>query len=119
LISQLGGAGLSVTFVQSGTPLPVERGVELAVYRVVQEALTNALRYASGAEVTVELRHGAGAVELRIVDEGGDVSSGVGGGRGLVGMRERVTVYGGTLETGPLPSGGFEVRARLPSKAGP
>lgn len=119
LISQVGGAGLRVKFVESGTPLRVERGVELAVYRVVQEALTNALKHASGAEVTVELRHEAGAVELRIVDAGGDVASDGKGGRGLVGMRERVTVYGGTLETGPLPSGGFEVRARLPSKASP
>jgi signal transduction histidine kinase len=119
LISQVGGAGLRVQFVESGTPLPLERGVELAVYRVVQEALTNALKYATGAEVTVELRHEAGAVELRIVDAGGNAASGGDGGRGLVGMRERVTVYGGTLETGPLPTGGFEVRARLPSKASP
>ena len=118
LISQVGGAGLRVRFVESGTSLPLERGVELAVYRVVQEALTNALKYASGAEVTVELRHGAGAVELRIVDAGGDVASGGEGGRGLVGMRERVAVYGGTLETGPLATGGFEVRARLPTRAG-
>jgi signal transduction histidine kinase len=119
LISQVGGAGLRVKFVESGTPLELERGVELALYRVVQEALTNALKYASGAEVTVELRYEAGAVELRIVDAGGDVASGGVGGRGLVGMRERVAVYGGILETGVLPTGGFEVRARLPPRVCP
>ena len=81
----------------------------LAVYRVVQEALTNALKYAAARRSTLELTHDDEAVELRIVNAGHVAGSDGEGGRGLVGMRERVAVYGGTLETGPLST------ARLPS----
>jgi signal transduction histidine kinase len=119
LIAQVRGAGLRVAFVESGQRIKLEPSVELAAYRVVQEALTNALKYAPGAEVTVEISHDSGAVGLRIVDAGGSVTSDGEGGRGLVGMRERVAVYGGTLETRSLVTGGFEVSARLPSKASP
>jgi signal transduction histidine kinase len=116
LIAQVRATGLRVKFVETGAASPTGSGVQLAVYRVVQEALTNALKYAAEAEVTVDLVHEAGAVELRIVNAGGGFGADGEGGRGLIGMRERVTVYGGTLEAGPLPTGGFRVRARLPTR---
>jgi signal transduction histidine kinase len=115
LIAQVRAAGLRVKFYESGVASTMEGGVQLAAYRVVQEALTNALKYAAQAEVTVELLHEAGAVEILIVNASGSLASDGEGGRGLLGMRERVAVYGGTLETGPLPTGGFRVRARLPT----
>jgi signal transduction histidine kinase len=82
----------------------------------VQESLTNAARHAAGARVGVSLRYEPEAVEVAVVDDGGrdDEHAPAGGGRGLLGMRERVAVYAGTLEAGPVPAGGFAVRARLP-----
>ena len=116
LVAQVRAAGLNVRFIEIGSAAPVERGVQLAAYRVVQEALTNALKHAAEAEVTVELRHEDGAVEIGILNAVGVPGDDGEGGRGLVGMRERVAVYGGTLEAGPLPTGGFGVHARLPTR---
>lgn len=114
LVSQVRAAGLVVTLTEVGNPAMVDGDVELSLYRIVQEALTNALKYAPQSQVSVHLVHGADAIEVRVVDDG--ALPGVGGqdGRGLLGMRERVSVYGGTLQAGPRPDGGFQVEARLP-----
>ena len=110
--------GLPVTLTIEGEPVPVSAGLDLTVYRIVQEALTNIHKHA-GSVRTVEVRLGFGEseVELRITDDGPGLDSGPGGesgGHGLVGMRERVAAYGGTLDAGLRPSGGFEVKAMLP-----
>ena len=82
----------------------------------MQEALTNALKHAGPATVHVRVRYGSESLELEVVDDGhgGSAGNGVGRGHGLVGMRERVALYGGDLEAGPQDGGGFLVRARLP-----
>lgn len=105
----------------------VSPGVELAVYRLVQEALTNTLKHAGPARARVSLSHPSGAVEVEVVDDGrglgtedsadetgGGTGDGAGGGHGLIGMRERVAIYAGELVTGAAPDGGFRVWARFP-----
>ena len=116
LVGSARSAGLSVGLAVSGTPHRLPAGLGLTVYRIVQEALTNAARHAAGSRVGVSLRYEPAAVEVAVVDDGGrDVEHApAGGGRGLLGMRERVAVYAGTLEAGPVPDGGFAVHARLP-----
>ena len=91
-------------------------GLDLAAYRVVQEALTNVVKHGGGAPAEVRVHYGADAVEVRISDRGdGALNTRLGGGgHGLVGMRERVRMYGGELDAGRRRGGGFEVRARLP-----
>ena len=91
-------------------------GLDLAAFRVVQEGLTNALKYSEGSPTEVHVRWGERALELEIADRGpGPVRERVGeGGHGLVGMRERVKLYGGELEAGRRRGGGFRVRAKLP-----
>ena len=118
LVGSARDAGLSVDLAVSGTPRRLPAGLALTVYRIVQEALTNAARHATGSRVGVRLRYEPDAVDVAVVDDGGrpgDASPG--GGRGLLGMRERVAVFAGTLETGPSPGGGFAVHARLPVPA--
>jgi signal transduction histidine kinase len=116
LVGSARSAGLSVGLAVSGTPQRLPAGLGLTVYRIVQEALTNAARHAAGARVQVSLRYEPEAVEVAVEDDGsGHGRSGpAGGGRGLLGMRERVAVYSGTLRAGPAPDGGFAVQARLP-----
>jgi len=93
----------------------VPAGVGLAAYRIVQEALTNALRHAHANRATVQLDVEAGRLRVVVTDDGsGPNGSGRPGGHGLVGMRERVAVYGGSFEVGPAPDGGFRVDASLP-----
>jgi len=99
--------------VPSSRPQPA--GVDLTAYRIVQEALTNVLKHAGPARACVTVAYRPGAVVLRITDDGRGVNgSSAGGGHGLLGMRERVGVYGGTLSTGPRAGGGFRVEAELP-----
>jgi signal transduction histidine kinase len=97
----------------------LDPGVELIAYRIVQEALTNARRHASGAAVDVELRYSVGDLEIRIRDNGPGPRDGFDGGgtagHGLVGMRERVAMVGGRLAAGPAPGNGFVVEAHLPA----
>ncbi|MFC8719299.1 sensor histidine kinase [Kitasatospora sp. NPDC057198] len=118
-----GSGGGAVRLVVRGVPGPLGPGTELAAYRIVQEALTNARRHAPGAAVDVELTHTATALELRVRDHGpgsdgcGGGPGGGGGGHGLTGMRERAAAVGGTLRTGPGPGGGFAVEAVLPRSA--
>jgi len=135
-----GASGVSTRLIISGAPAPLDPGVELAAYRIVQEALTNARRHAPGAAVDVELHFVASELRLRVRDNGpgpaGAAATGVlaaaagapgraGAGRtaaptghGLLGMRERAAAVGGELRTGAAPGGGFLVRASLPADVG-
>jgi signal transduction histidine kinase len=114
LVAQVREAGLPVELLVEGNPGHVPLGIDLSVYRVIQEALTNALKHAGDARAEVRLRYGGDALEVEIVDDGRGSANGHVGGHGLAGMRERVAVFGGEFAAGPRPEGGFSVRARLP-----
>jgi signal transduction histidine kinase len=114
LVSQVREAGLPVELHVEGEQRELPVGIELSAYRIVQEALTNALKHAGDAHADVHVRYGADSLELEIVDDGTGSASRAPGGHGLVGMRERVALYGGRLDTGRDPRGGFTVRALLP-----
>jgi signal transduction histidine kinase len=117
LVERARAAGLPVALEIEGERRTLPAGVELAAYRVLQEAITNAIKYAGGAPTDVCVRYRADEVELEVRDRGcgGAAPSPVGGGgHGLVGMGERVRVFGGELHTGRLADGGFEVLARIP-----
>jgi signal transduction histidine kinase len=117
LLAQTRAAGTPVDAVVEGTPVPLPPGLDLAAYRIVQEALTNARRHAPGGRVEVRLRYGGQGLDVSVHSSGRAVPAGDGGGLGLVGMRERVALYGGSLTTGPTPDG-FSVRAALPFRQG-
>jgi signal transduction histidine kinase len=114
LVDQAREAGLSVELRVEGDPHPLPAGVDLTAYRLVQEGLTNALKHARAERAEVLVRYGAGDMEVTVSDDGRGAGSNDGGGHGLVGMRERVAVYGGVLEAGARPEGGYRLRARLP-----
>jgi signal transduction histidine kinase len=120
LVEQVGRAGLEVELVVEGEKAPLPAGVELSAYRIVQEALTNAVRHAGPGRARVLVRYGERDLELTVRDEGGGGAAAPAGGpptrsgQGLVGMRERVSLFGGELHAGPGPDGGFTVAARLP-----
>lgn len=114
LLEGMRATGLPVETVIEGTPQPLSPGVDLSAYRIVQEALTNTLKHAGEAHARVLLRYGPEALEIEVADDGRGAIDADGGGQGLIGMRERVQLFGGTLESGPRPGGGFLVRARLP-----
>ena len=114
LVRRCETAGLPVELAVEGEPTVLTPGVDLAAYRVVQEALTNAIKYAGPAHARVTVRYGDHDLDLDIVDDGKAAPAGDGHGHGLVGMRERVVLYGGEFEAGPRPGGGFGVHARLP-----
>jgi signal transduction histidine kinase len=115
LAAPMRAGGLDVVVRRQGPPAPLPAGVELSAYRIVQEALTNTLRHARATRAEVVVRYADDAVEVDVRDDGhAPPASDGGGGRGLVGMRERASLLGGTLEAGPLPSGGYRVHARLP-----
>ncbi|MFD3484569.1 sensor histidine kinase [Streptomyces sp. NPDC058665] len=121
LVEQARRSGQPVEFGERGERHPQGVDVELAAYRVVQEALTNAMKYAAGKPTRVLLRHGAERVEIEVTTEGPVAAAvtrepGPSGGRGLAGLRARVRMLDGELDAGPRPEGGFEVRATIPSK---
>src|SRR5262249_11774547 len=117
LVTQVREAGLPLELHVEGERRELPVGIELSAYRIVQEALTNALKHAGEASATVNVRYGADSLELGIVDDGAGASSPVtSGGHGLVGMRERVALYSGRLDAGLRPSGGFAVRVLLPTR---
>jgi signal transduction histidine kinase len=119
LLGQVREAGLRVDLRVEGEPVPLPAGVDLSAYRIVQEALTNTLKHAGRAEAEVIVRYDAAAVEVEILDNGvGPHTRANGAGHGLVGMRERVALYGGLLEAGSRNGHGFTVRARLPLAVG-
>jgi signal transduction histidine kinase len=113
LVAQARAVGLSVELHVGGTCQPLSPGLDLTAYRIVQEALTNVRKHAGAqrAQVRVDYRD---ALEIEVVDDGREMTTVNGSGHGLVGMRERVALYGGTLDAGPRPGGGFRVRAVLP-----
>ncbi len=115
LLDHVREAGLPVDLVVEGRPRPLPPGVDLSAYRIVQEALTNALKHAGPARARVVLRFAEEDVELEIADDGRGPSGGRGDGHGLAGMTERVALFGGELDTGPSNGRGFRVRARLPA----
>ena len=108
-------AGLPVRLELTGEPPPLPGGVELSVYRIIEEALTNALKHAEPTRVTVTLCYRASCLEIEVVDDGATPPPPTAhAGHGIVGLRERVTLLGGELEVGPRAGGGFRVAARLP-----
>jgi signal transduction histidine kinase len=119
LLAKLRETGLDVDLEVVGDAHPLPPGVDLSAFRIIQEALTNTLKYAGPVHVQVVVRFTHEALELAIADDGrGAANAGSGEGHGLVGMSERVALYGGELEAGPAPTGGFLVRARLPLDGG-
>ncbi|GAA3237975.1 sensor histidine kinase [Actinocorallia longicatena] len=116
LIEQTRAAGLPVVVTVEGSPQGLATGLQLTVYRIVQEALTNALKHAGpAATATIFLGYGDDRIRVRVADDGrGAAAADDGMGHGLAGMRERVAMYGGTVTAGPVPGDGFEVAAELP-----
>ena len=116
LVERIRAAGLDVELDVAGAPGALSADADLAAYRLVQEALTNTIKHAGPATARVEVRWDEGAVDVRVSDTGWGAEGprGDGSRRGLVGMRERMELFGGEVQAGPLEAGGFEVRARLP-----
>jgi len=116
LLEQARATGLAVSFTVEGVPQPLPDGAALAAYRIVQESLTNTRKHGGPrATAQVTLRYLEDALLLRITDDGrGAAAASDGAGHGLTGMRERVAIYGGWVQAGPRPSGGYQVTARLP-----
>jgi signal transduction histidine kinase len=113
LVEGVRAAGLPVTLRVEGELGDLPTGLDLSAYRIVQEALTNAIKHAGASAAEVRVRRTADEVELEVVDDGAG-PAGNGRGQGLIGMRERATLLGGEVEAGPQPGGGFRVRATLP-----
>jgi signal transduction histidine kinase len=114
LVADLRGAGLPVELQLEGDPLPLPRAIDLSAYRIVQEALTNTLKHAHASQADVTVRYAPNHVELEVRDDGEGPSMNGGAGHGLVGIRERVKIYGGQMTAGPATDGGFLLTARLP-----
>jgi signal transduction histidine kinase len=114
LVDQVRTAGLPVRLVVAGVPSAVPAHVNLAGYRILQEALTNSLRHSDRAGTTVTIQYGPSDVDIDVVDQGPTARAPGPAGRGLLGMRERVALLGGTVVTGPRPGLGFGLHARLP-----
>jgi signal transduction histidine kinase len=124
LVEQVRQAGFPVELVVEGEPGPLPPGVDLSAYRIVQEALTNTMKHAGPSRARVLVRYGTDDVELQVTDDGRGLPGGdraepgsLPQGHGLLGMRERVNLFGGELRAGPGPGGGFTVTARLPLEA--
>jgi signal transduction histidine kinase len=119
LLAEVAKAGLAVRLQVEGRPAQLPAGVDLSAYRIVQEALTNVVKHAGPARAQVAIRYRDHEVMVEVTDDGRGAAAPTGDGRarvghGLIGMRERVAVFGGDLQTGPRPGGGFRVAARLP-----
>ena len=117
LVAPLRDAGVEVDVRVDGGPSDLPAGVDLTAYRIVQESLTNVLKHAHARRVELAIRHRPGRLEIDVVDDGTAADAepvAPGGGHGLLGMRERVSIFGGTVATGPRAEGGWAVRARLP-----
>ena len=112
LIEQVREAGLAVQLQTQGERVPLPPGVDLSAYRIVQEALTNVLKHAHASRAEVMVCYRTGELDLEVTDDGHGPTDGPGG-HGLVGMRERVALYGGVLEAGRRDGGGYRLHARL------
>jgi signal transduction histidine kinase len=113
LVERVRAAGLDVELRREGEPARLPDGVELSGYRIVQESLTNTIKHAHASRVTVVLRYLPGELEVEVIDNGVGAAD-PGEGRGLIGMQERVALYGGDLDAGTRSGGGYGVRARIP-----
>src|SRR5262249_13148677 len=114
LAAEIGRAGLPVRVHVEGEPVPLPKGVDLSAYRIVQEGLTNALNHAHASNADVTVRYAPNEVQLEVRDDGVGTSASDGLGHGLVGVRERVKIYGGEMSAGSENGGGFTLRTRLP-----
>jgi signal transduction histidine kinase len=114
LAEHVRAAGVDVEVQVEGASAPLAAGLDLAAYRIVQEALTNTLKHAGATRATVTVRHRDARVEVEVVDDGVGVTRGDGTGHGIIGMRERASLYGGELRAEPRLEGGFRVFATLP-----
>jgi signal transduction histidine kinase len=120
LAGRVEDAGLPVELTIEGDQVPLPRSLDQSAYRIIQEALTNALRHAGGTIAHVAVRYRTDRLELEVVNDGREnrrPHHHAGGGRGLIGIRERVALFGGELEAGPRAEGGFVVRCRFPLTA--
>jgi len=114
LVERVGTAGVAATIEVAGDRRPLPAAVDVAAYRIVQEALTNVYRHSGASTATVRIEYGDREVTVQVDDDGRGVPLGDDGGNGIRGMHERATALGGTLTAGPRQEGGFRVRARLP-----
>ena len=114
LLEDVGRAGLPVRLHVEGEPFPLPRAIDLSAYRIVQEGLTNALKHASASHADVTVRYRPDECAVEVVDDGAGAATGNGLGHGLVGIRERVRIYGGEMSARTAPAGGFILSARLP-----
>jgi signal transduction histidine kinase len=114
LLDEVGRAGLPVELHVDGKPFPLPRGVDLSAYRIVQEGLTNALKHAHATDADVTVRYRPDEVEIEVRDNGQGSATSDGLGHGLIGVRERVTIYGGKMSAGTAVEGGFVLNTRLP-----
>jgi signal transduction histidine kinase len=114
LVSEVGRAGLPVALHVEGTPFPLPQGIDLSAYRIVQEGLTNALKHARASHADVTVRYMGDEVLIEVHDDGTGAVTPDGQGHGLIGIRERVKLYGGEMVTGSAGSGGFTLTTRLP-----
>jgi signal transduction histidine kinase len=114
LVENVGRAGLPVRLHVDGDRSPVPRAIDLSAYRIIQEGLTNSLKHARASHVDVTVRYRPDDLEVEVVDDGAGAAPSDGLGHGLVGIRERVKIYGGEMNAGTAPAGGFILSARLP-----
>ena len=116
LLEEVGRAGLPVRLHVEGERVPLPRAIDLSAYRIVQEGLTNALKHARASQADVTLRYGSDELQIEVRDDGDGSATNDGLGHGLVGVRERVKIYGGEMSAGAEPTGGFVLSTRLPLK---
>lgn len=116
MVDQARAAGASVTLDSSGDLATVPSGVGLAAFRIAQEGVTNALKHAPGAAIAVSVTRSRDGVEVLVDNDAAEQTTAEGGGQGLIGIRERLSVYDGTLEAGPRPAGGYRLKATIPTE---
>lgn len=117
LVEQTRELGLAVDLRVEGEPVPLPPGIDLTAYRLVQEGLTNARKHAHASHTEVTVRYQGDGLEVEVCDDGRGPSGTAAGGQGLIGMRERVSIFGGEFEAGPRREGGYRLRARLPVRS--
>jgi signal transduction histidine kinase len=114
LLDEIGRAGLPVELHVDGEPFPLPTAIDLSAYRIVQEGLTNALKHAHASDADVTVRYRSDELEIEVRDNGQGTATNDGLGHGLIGVRERVAIYGGKMTAGTALDGGFVLNTRLP-----